>query len=364
MTISKITTFIILVLVMYLCLWPVQVDPVSWKAPKSSGYTGVFAQNNNLANLELVLLNGEYGPEDLAMNKAGDLYVSMHSGAILRKLHQQQNFQYWVNTQGRPLGIEFDSNGNLVVADAYRGLLSITPDAEINLLTNKVNNTDILYADDVDIAQNGKIYFSDASTKFGAEDSGGTYPASLLDIMEHGGHGRILMYDPLTKETQILASDINFANGVAVSHDQKSLLFNETGHYRVQRLWLQGDKLGQIETVIDNLPGFPDNIAKALHKGYWFGLVSPRSPALDGLSDAPFLRKVVQRLPAFMRPKAQRYTHVVKIDETGQVLKSLQHPEGKYPLATGVWETEDFLYLSSLTADSVARLRKMKTNDL
>jgi hypothetical protein len=31
-----------------------------------------------------------------------------------------------VNTDGRPLGIDFDLDGNLIVADAFRGLLSIS----------------------------------------------------------------------------------------------------------------------------------------------------------------------------------------------------------------------------------------------
>ena len=30
------------------------------------------------------------------------------------------------NTQGSPLGLVFDSNGNLLIADAYKGILSMT----------------------------------------------------------------------------------------------------------------------------------------------------------------------------------------------------------------------------------------------
>jgi hypothetical protein len=33
----------------------------------------------------------------------------------------------------------------------------------------------------------GMIYFSDASTKFGAKKSGGRYEGGPLDIMERGG---------------------------------------------------------------------------------------------------------------------------------------------------------------------------------
>ena len=148
---------------------------------------------------------------------------------------------------------------------------------------------------------------------------------------------------------------INFANGVAVSHDQRSVLFNETGTYRVMRFWLEGPQSGKTEVVLDNLPGFPDNLARSPEGGYWLGLASPRSEALDSLSDSAFLRKVVQRLPAFLRPQAQDYGHVVKIDETGTVLHSLQDPLGNYPMTTGVLETPNYLYISSLTASSIGR---------
>ncbi|MBU1903427.1 MAG: hypothetical protein KJ573_07525, partial [Proteobacteria bacterium] len=117
-------------------------------------------------------------------------------GRIVRLNADGSNPQNWVDTKGRPLGIDFDSKGNLIVADAFRGLLSIAPDGTVTELAVVADGVPIRYADDVDVAADGKIYFSDASTKFGAKDWGGTYEASLLDINEHGGHGRLLVYDP------------------------------------------------------------------------------------------------------------------------------------------------------------------------
>jgi hypothetical protein len=61
------------------------------------------------------------------------------------------------------------------------------------------------------------------------DSQGRIYAASLLDINEHGGHGRLLVYDPQTGETTTLLDGLNFANGVAVGHDQSYILVNETG---------------------------------------------------------------------------------------------------------------------------------------
>ena len=354
----KVTTILLGVIVIacvYLTLWPIPIEPISWQAPENKGFVDDYAANADLLPLKFLNLHNEHGPEDLAINDKGTIVVSLHSGALMKLENGATELRQWINTGGRPLGIEFDANNNLIVADAYLGLLSVSPQGDITLLTNNADDIAINYADDVDIANDGKIYFSDASEKFAAKTNQGTLSASLLDILEHGGHGRLLMYDPATQQTTSLTSGLNFANGVAVSHDQRSVLFNETGSYRVMRYWLDGDKQGKIEIVIDNLPGFPDNLARSPTGGYWLGFASPRSKALDALSGSPFLRKVVQRLPAFMRPKSQEYGHVIKLSENGQVLQSLQDPSGSYPLTTGVLETSDFLYISSLTADKLAR---------
>ena len=68
----------------------------------------------------------------------------------------------WVNTGGRPLGIDFDGNGNLIVADGYIGLLSIAPDGKITTLLTSVDGIPLGFTDDVDVAADGKIYFNAA----------------------------------------------------------------------------------------------------------------------------------------------------------------------------------------------------------
>ena len=109
-------------------------------------------------------------------------------------------------------------------------------------------------------------------------------------------------------------------------------------------------------TLIDNLPGFPDNLSRGYGGRFWVGLASPRNNLLDAISDKPWLRKVVQRLPAFMRPQAQSYGHVVAISAEGDVLLSLQDPTGHYPVTTGLVESDKYWYITSLMSDRLARM--------
>ncbi|CAD5272502.1 Strictosidine synthase [Alteromonas sp. 38] len=356
----------------YLAFWPVPVEPEAWSAPQDKGYSGVHQANDKLSfahaialseptalsNKETNPIKSEYGPEDFALRSDGAIATATHSGTIMLLAPNDTHFTPWINTGGRPLGLEFDANDNLIVADAYLGLLSVSPSGDISLLADTVDDTRIVYADDVDVAENGMIYFSDATTKFSAKAYGGTLSGSLLEILEHKGNGRLLAYNPTSQVTSVLMDGLIFANGVAISENQQYVLVNETGSYRVLRYFIAGPKTGLVDVFIDNLPGFPDNIATAPDGGYWIGFASPRSASLDDLSNTPFLRKVVQRLPASLRPKAKAYSHVIKLNEQGKVTSDLQDPSGNYPLTTGVLETADMLYISSLTASYVAVVEK------
>jgi sugar lactone lactonase YvrE len=351
---------IIIVIIIYFFAWPVPIDPVAWIAPPNPGYTGQFAVNERLKGIETFQIAGNHGPEDIALDVRGRIYAATHEGNIVRLNPNGSNPENWVNTNGRPLGIDFDRQGNLIVADAFRGLLSIAPDGKISELATAADGIPIRYADDVDVAADGKIYFSDASTKFGAKESGGTYEASLLDLMEHGGHGRLIVYDPVTGIAKTLLDGLNFANGVAVSHNQNYVLVNETGGYRVIRFWITGQKKGQSETLIGSLPSFPDNISTGHDDRYWVALVSPRNPLIDKLADKPFMRKAIQRMPAFMRPQAVAYGHIIAIDDKGKVMVDLQDPDGSYPINTSVTETKEYLYIGSLVAPVLGRIAKEK----
>ena len=350
---KSISFSVFAVLFGYLLFWPVEVDPIAWESPSDNGYTGQFAQNQHLSQLQRIELKDAEGPEDYALSLDKKIYFSLASGDI-NYIDESGQIYNWLNTGGRPLGMEFDALGNLWVADALKGLLKIDVQKNIEPAVTMSGGIEVNYADDVDIAQNGKVYFSDASTKFHAKKYG-VLAASMLDINEHGGHGRIIEFDTKTNVSRVIAKGLNFANGVAVSHDQNWLLVNETGSYRVLKVGIQTQNRDQVEVLIDNLPGFPDNINRGSQELYWLGLVSPRSKPLDALSGSAFLRKVVQRLPEFMRPKAQHFGHVVAINGQGEVVHNLQDPLGMYGSTTGALEVGEDLYISSLSESALAK---------
>ena len=358
----------VVALIGYLTLWPIPIDPVVWAAPTAPGYTGPHAKNTKLAGLTTIALGDEEGPEHIAMGPDGKLYAAVASGAILRMNPDGSARETFVNTGGRVLGFDFDAQGRLIAADAYLGLLAITPDKLQEVLAETVGPDPIRYADAVAVANTGKIYFTDASRRFGPKQSGGTFNASVLDIIEHSATGRVLEYDPVTKAIRTVLSDLCFANGIALSADEQSLFVNETGEYRVWKVAIGASNvnakvaakgnMAEAKVLLANLPGYPDNLMRGLNGRIWLGFAKPRGAALDDMAGKPFLRRVTMRLPKALWPVPPAYGHVIAFDEMGKIVADLQDPTGAYPETTGVTETADTLYIQSLHAKVLGYMKK------
>ena len=356
----------------YLAAWPVPIQPVAWTAPAAPGYQGVHAPNQRLAQLNIIDLKGEVGPEHIAFGKDGKLYTTVLSGNILRMHADGSGQEVFANTGGRVLGFDFDAAGHLIAADAVKGLLSIAPDGKVTVLADKVDGDPIRYADAVVVAQNGKMYLSDASTRFAPKDWGGTFEASVLDILEQASTGRVIEYDPATRSTRVVARGISFANGVALSQDEKHLFVNETGKYRVWKIAVDANDLDigqlngrtssqpspQARVLLDNLPGYPDNLMRGQGGKVWLGFAKPRGAAIDNMAGKPWLRSLTLRLPRALWPIPQPYGHVIAFTDDGKVVADLQDPSGAYPETTAITETADRLYVQSLHAHGLGWLPK------
>jgi sugar lactone lactonase YvrE len=333
-------------IVIYLLAWPVPIDPVSWQAPTDRGLVDPFESNDLLKAATVIDLGEHEGPEDATLGRDNLVYVTTDGGRVLRV--RNRRVEEFANAGGRPLGIEADADGSLVVANAHLGLQRIDTQGNVTILLSSVAPNTPIYPNNLAIARDGKIYFTEASNKFGADKYRGTYNASLLDIMEHGGHGGVFVFDPETGTSQQLLDDLNYANGIAISEDNSYLVIAETSSYRVLRYWLTGPLRGETDVLLDNLPGFPDNLKTGKSGRFWMGFAAPRNHLLDKLSDKPWLRKVVQRLPAVLRPKAVPASHVVAFNGAGEILMNMHEPNARFPTLTGVLETQRSLYLTTL----------------
>ena len=333
----------------YFLFAPVPITPAAWTPPAAPALTGQYEKNARLSPVQRLSLGAGHKPEDVALDADGKIYGGFEDGRIMVLQPDGTQPHLFANTGGRPLGLVFDRNGNLIVADAIKGLLSVNKAGEVKLLASEADGRKFVSLNDLDIGADGTIYFTEASRKFPMSEH-------VQDLLEHQPNGRLLALSPQAQAPRTLLEDLYFANGVAVSPDQTFVLVVETGTYRVRRYWLTGPKRGQSETFIDNLPGFPDGISSNGKDKFWLALVTPRQGLVDRILTYPFIRKIVFRLPKFVQPGPQRYSFVLGLDTQGHVVDNLQNdsPDCYSQIANAV-ERNGTLYFGSIGEDTIGR---------
>ena len=342
--------FLILVAALaYLLLAPVPIAPAAWTPPASPGLTGPYQQNTLLSPVQRLSLGDGHGPEDVALDAEGKIYAGFEDGRIMVLKPDGTEPRVFANTGGRPLGLIFDQQGDLIVADAIKGLLSVSKTGEVKVLATEADGVKFNCLNDLDVGADGTIYFTEASHKF-------PMTQHINDLLEHQPNGRLMALDPQSQQPRTLLRGLYFANGVAVSPDQTFVLVSETGMYRVRRVWLKEPKIGQEDIFIDNLPGFPDGISSNGRDKFWLALVTPRQPVFDRMLPYPWARKMVVRLPKFMHPAPQRYSFVVALDASGRVVENLQNGAPDcYAQIANVVERNGALYFGSIGEDTTGR---------
>jgi len=231
--------------------------------------------------------------------------------------------------------------------------LAVTPSGQVVVVASRYENRPLLFVDDLDIAKDGTIYFTDASQRFGIEEY-------LLDFFEGQATGRLFSFDPRSGSLQARMSGLAFANGVALGPDEEYVLVNETAAHRISRYWLKGPKTGQTDVFIENLPGYPDNLSFNGRDLFWVALAGPRTKALEDQMGNPFMRKVAFRLQSIgllPQPAPEYYGCVIAINLQGQVVATLQDPGGRTIRSiTSVNEKDGVLYFGSIEMDRIATL--------
>ena len=322
--------------------------PASWTPDPAPELLGLYAKNKKLLSSELLGTGKIYGPEDVAVDQEGIVYGGTQDGKIIR-IHPDSTVEDWITTGGRPLGLHFDSSGNLIVCDAYLGLLSISPNAEVTVLLDEVDGVPLGFADDLDIAVDGRIFFTDASFRWNQANY-------MLDLLEGRPYGRFIVYDPSTNEAEVLLKDLYFPNGVALSSSEEFVLINETWRYRILRYWLKGQHAGQKEVFVDNLPGFPDGVSSNDKGVFWLAMPTPRIPIIDAAQSRPWLSMFLAKLPKSIQPAPVEYGFILGLNESAEIIHNLQDPTGEIlKEITSVEEHAGNLYIGSLHNDRIGR---------
>ncbi|MBA0563327.1 hypothetical protein Golob_008309 [Gossypium lobatum] len=288
------------------------------------------------------------GPESIAFDcKNEGPYVGVSDGRILkwqgsnlgwkefaitspnrdRKVCDGSTNPEFEPTCGRPLGLKFNSKTcDLYIADAYFGLLVAGRNGgKAQQLATSADGIPLKLTNALDIDTNtGMIYFTDSSKTFQRRQI-------LFSAITFDRSGRLLKYDPRTKEVSVMYRGLAFPNGVALSKDHSFLLVAESIKMRILKFKVQDGGKGYVPEQLVQLSRIPDNI-KSNEKGeFWVALNTGRESIQTdwlGFSIDPI---------------------GVKYDQDGKVLKQLDGDGGlTFNSVSEILEFNGKLYLGSV----------------
>ncbi len=288
------------------------------------------------------------GAEDVVVAPDGLVYTGTEDGSVFAIRPDGGHVRLMASTGGRPLGIEMLGDGRLLVADARRGLLTVDPaDGAVEPLLDSVGGRRMVFCNNAAVSAAGDIWFSDSSTRHPIE-------RWKADFVEDTRTGRLLHRSPDGVVTTVL-DGLAFANGVALAADESYVAVAETAARTVVRHWLSGPREGRRDLLCEDLPGYPDNIARGSDGLIWVTIASPTDPVVEAVRRGPMaLRRAVTRIPEALQPKPKRTVRAMAFDDEGRCVHDVAADASGFHMATGVREHEGRVWFGSLHEAAVA----------
>jgi sugar lactone lactonase YvrE len=286
------------------------------------------------------------GAEDVVVDARGDVWTGTEGGELFRLRPDGGRIEKVADTGGRPLGLELYGD-RILVADAHRGLLAVDDRGRVESLVDSVGGRPMVFCNNAAVASNGDIWFSDSST---------VHPIERWknDFVEHTCTGRLLCRRA-DGTVEVHLEGLAFANGVALAPDEAWVAVAETGRRTVVRLWLAGERAGQRDFLVQDLPGYPDNIALGSDGLVWVTIASPRDPLVERLQRSPLpLRRTVTRIPDALQPKPKQTARVQAYDVDGRLVHDVDADASRFHMVTGVREHHGRVWMGSLVEPAVA----------
>ena len=356
----KVIFSVISIAILILIIQSCAIKPLAWTPQTKPLFEGVTKLNDELATVEKIDLGGWVGAEDIVFDRIGNLYCGVHKaqndfsdGKIL-KINPDGKIEIFYDAGSWVSGLHFDKLGNLIALSHKEGLISISAEKKVTILSSKdEKGRSFLIPNGLEMDSKQNIYFTNTSSA-----SPYTIKYGRKLILEMKPNGGLYQYNPSTKEVVTLIDGTYFGNGVAVSKDESFLLMVETTKYRILKYWLKGVNTGNTEIFIDNLHGFPNGISIREDGTFWLGFTTKRNDALDKIHPKPSMKKLVYGLPKWLQPKEDKFGMVMHLSETGTILNAFFDSTGiAMPEAGSVKEQNGFLYMGGDNLPYIGKYR-------
>lgn len=277
----------------------------------------------------------------------GRVITGLDDGRLVAVTPDTDAVEVLADTAGHLLGLEALPDGSILICDHDRGVLRLEGGrGRPEVLVDTVDGRPLHFASNVVAAADGTLYFTASSQRF-------TIDNWRSDIIEHSGSGRLIRRSP-DGAVDVLLDDLQFANGLVLAPDESFLLVAETGASRITRYRLTGEDAHTTEVVLDDLPGYPDNMSIGSDGLVWCALASSRNPLLEAIFKLPArARKVLAKVPEGLGPAPEDVVWVIALDFDGNRVHDVRPRDVDYTFVTSVAERDGVLYFGTIVDNAL-----------
>lgn len=298
------------------------------------------------ADHRVIPVPGHY-PEALVDEATGRLIVGTEDG-LLSSIEPESetgasDSTVYARVDGHPIGLALEPSGDGIWSATFPvGLQRITPEG-VTVSVTEVDGIPLAFADDAAVGPDGRVYVTDASSRWNPVTTSPSAPYVLWDMLEGRANGRLVVHDPETGESRTLLDALFFPSGVTLTADGSALLIVEVSRYRVLRYALDGSDSERLTILTENLPGYPDDVFIGPEGSIWVTIAAPRSTLIDRwILPFPAVVRLITSLPeswqhALLAP-AIGGGSVLKLNTEGRPICRIEVPDGPPPANGIAWQ--------------------------
>lgn len=248
-------------------------------------------------------------PDDIAEGPDGALFVSTEE-RLLRLSGPEWREQAVVAKLNAPItALTRLADGRFTIGLNGQGLRILRPDGTTEAILTSLDGAPLRCVTAIaEDPKRGGVFFTVGTVRHDTEDW-------VWDLMERNTAGLLGYWPPGADRAEVLLQGLAYPNGLAVDPGGESLLFTQSWTHSLARHRIGGRG---IETVIDNLPGYPARIAPASGGGHWLAVFAMRTQLIElVLRETRFRRTMMREVEPelWVRPSLR---------STGSYLEPLQ----------------------------------------
>ncbi len=227
-------------------------------------------------------------PDDMAFDAAGVLHVSTGK-KVLRQSAGAGGWEEIASLPGNAGGLAFHPDGRLLVCVAGEGLAMMSGDRTDWL--RQAGGEALGCLTSVAVATDGTVFLTQGSGRNRPDDW-------VVDLMQRNATGLLIRHDPKADKAEIIARNLAYPAGVAVTPDDRHVLYSESWAHTLTLCDRQGKARRK---VVRNFPGYPCRLVPDGEGGYWVCLFAARTHLVElVLSDTEFRTAMMAEIdPAY-----------------------------------------------------------------